>query len=45
MSLLIAILYYIFRVALFTATAAAGIAIGIKWRKAKNKKEAETSKN
>ena len=34
-----AAVYYLIRLAMFTAVAAAGIAIGIKLRKRKNKKE------
>ena len=33
---------YIIRLVIFTAVAAAGIAIGIKWRKSKNEKEKTT---
>jgi hypothetical protein len=39
MELLGAIGYYLIRLVMFTAVAAAGIAIGIKLRKVKNQKE------
>lgn len=34
--------YYLIRIVMFTAVAAAGIAAGIKLRKAKNEKEEQT---
>lgn len=34
--------YYLIRIVMFTAVAAAGIAAGIKLRKAKNEKEEKT---
>ena len=40
------IVYYVGRLVLFAAVAAMGIALGIRFRKEKNKKEAvETSEN
>ncbi len=38
MTVLEAFIYYLIRVVEFSAVAALGIAIGIKWRKSKNKK-------
>ncbi|MCH5265676.1 MAG: hypothetical protein J1F02_07230 [Lachnospiraceae bacterium] len=39
MELLSAFGEYLIRLVVFTAVAAAGIAVGIKWRKSKNEKE------
>lgn len=43
MTLVEAIVYYVVRLVIFSAVAAGGIALGIKFRKRKNQKQQEAS--